>query len=158
MVMRRAKALERILSRMDLYIQDHERIVGNSMSTPQGIYFGIDMNWRSVRRIVDEPEGHTLLDEEGRRKLDELIGYWKGRSMSDRQQNMFTGEVLEYWKMSKMSPHTPTHALTHTRTHARAHTYTHPHPHPRTTYTIPSRENPKTSFMAEARIPPFSRM
>ena len=104
MVMRRAKALERVLTRMDLYIQDHERIVGNSMSTPQGIYFGIDMNWRSVRRIVDEPEGHTLLDEEGRRKLDELIAYWKGRSMSDRQQNMFTGEVLEYWKMSKMSP------------------------------------------------------
>ncbi len=104
MVLRRAKALERILTRMDLYLQDHERIVGNSMSTPQGLYFGIDMNWRSVRRIVEEPEASTLLDEEGRKTLDELIAYWKGRSMSDIQQRMFTGEVLEYWKMSKMSP------------------------------------------------------
>lgn len=104
MVLRRARALEKILTHMDLYIQDHERIVGNSMSSPKGIYFGIDMNWRSVRRIVDEPEASTLLDEEGRRQLDELIAYWKGRSMSDLQQNLFTGEVLQYWKMAKLSP------------------------------------------------------
>ena len=104
MVIRRARALERILTRMDLYIQDWERIVGNNVATPQGLYFGIDMNWRSVRRIVDEGEGKTLLDEDGRKKLDELIDYWKGRSMSDIQQEMFTGEVLEYWKMTKMSP------------------------------------------------------
>ncbi len=104
MVTRRAKALERILTGMDLYIQDHERIVGSSMSTPEGLYFGIDMNWRSVRRIVEEPEATTLLDEEGRKTLDDLISYWKGKSMSDIQQKLFTGEVLEYWKMSKMSP------------------------------------------------------
>ncbi|MEW6443874.1 MAG: pyruvate formate lyase family protein [bacterium] len=102
MVLRRAKALERILTRMTLYIQDWERIVGNNVATPQGLYFGIDMNWRSVRRIVDEAEGSTLLDAAGRRKLDELIAYWNGRSMSDIQQATFTGEVLEYWKMSKM--------------------------------------------------------
>jgi formate C-acetyltransferase len=101
MVLRRAKALERILTGMDLYIQDWERIVGNNVSTPQGLYFGIDMNWRSVRRIVEQDEGRTLLDEEGRKKLDDLIHYWQGKSMSDLQQTMFTGEVLDYWKMSK---------------------------------------------------------
>jgi formate C-acetyltransferase len=46
MVVKRAKALERILTHMDLYIQDWERIVGNNVRTPQGLYFGIDMNWR----------------------------------------------------------------------------------------------------------------
>ncbi len=101
MVLRRAKALEHILTRMDIYIQSWERIVGNNVAVPQGLYFGIDMNWRSVRRIVDQPEGRTLLDAEGRRKLDELITYWKGKSMSDIQQQVFTGEVLDYWKMSK---------------------------------------------------------
>ena len=45
MVIRRAKALEKILSQMDLYIQDWEKIVGNCVSTPEGLYFGIDMNW-----------------------------------------------------------------------------------------------------------------
>ena len=77
MVLRRAKALHKILSRMDIYIQDWERIVGNNVSTPQGLYFGIDMNWRSVQRVVEGKEGETLLDEEGRRELAEMIEYWK---------------------------------------------------------------------------------
>jgi len=99
MVIRRARALERILSRMELYIQDHERIVGNNVSTPHGLYFGIDMAWRSVRRIVNEEEGRTLLDDAGRKTLDELIAYWDGKSMSDIQQRTFTGKVLGAWRL-----------------------------------------------------------
>ena len=98
MVMRRAKALENILTNMDLYIQDHERIVGSNVSTPEGLYFGIDMNWRSVNRIVNGKEGQSLLDDAGREELAEMIEYWKGRCMSDRQQTLFTGDVLKYWK------------------------------------------------------------
>ncbi|MBU2551641.1 MAG: hypothetical protein KKB20_24735 [Proteobacteria bacterium] len=98
MSMRRALALENILTRMDLYIQDHERIVGSNVSTPEGLYFGIDMNWRSVKRVVSGKEGRDLLDDEGRRELAGMIEYWKGRSMSDRQQALFSGDVLDYWK------------------------------------------------------------
>ena len=98
MVMRRARALEKVLTNMDIYIQDWERIVGNNVSTPEGLYFGIDMNWRSVKRIVSGQEGGALLDEAGRKTLSELIGYWKGKSMSDLQQEMFTGDILKYWK------------------------------------------------------------
>ena len=101
MVIRRAKALERILTGMDLYIQGWERIVGNNVPTPQGLYFGIDMNWRSVRRVVNSEEGRTLLSDVERVELDELIEYWKGRSMSDIQQRMFSGEILKYWDMSQ---------------------------------------------------------
>ncbi len=98
MVLRRAKALENILGKMDIYIQDWERIVGNQASTPEGLYFGIDMNWRSVERIVRGMEGQTLLDDAGREELKEMIRYWRGKSMSDRQQDLFTGDVLKYWK------------------------------------------------------------
>jgi len=98
MIMRRAKAFENILTKMDLYIQDWERIVGSNASFPQGLYFGIDMNWRSVERIVRGLEGQSLLDEKGRAELNEMIEYWKGKSMSDRQQNLFTGDILKYWK------------------------------------------------------------
>ncbi len=98
MVVRRAKALENILTKIDIYIQDWERIVGNNVSTPEGLYFGIDMNWRSVQRIVSGEEGQTLLDDAGRAELAELCKYWKGKSMSDRQQKMFTGDLLKYWK------------------------------------------------------------
>jgi pyruvate formate-lyase/glycerol dehydratase family glycyl radical enzyme len=101
MVIRRAKALERILTRMDLYIQDWERIVGNNVPTPQGLYFGIDMNWRSVRRVVNSEEGSALLTADEAAELEELIKYWKGKSMSDIQQNMFSGDILKYWDMSQ---------------------------------------------------------
>ncbi|MBU3917621.1 hypothetical protein KKA14_18990, partial [bacterium] len=69
MVLRRAKALDNILSNMDIYIQDWEKIVGNNVSTPQGLYFGIDMNWRSVERVVNGKEGESLLDDAGRAEL-----------------------------------------------------------------------------------------
>lgn len=98
MVIRRAKALEKILANMDIYIQEWEQIVGNNVSTPQGLYFGIDMNWRSVRRVVNGEEGKTLLDDDGRKELAELVAYWKGKSMSDLQQDLFTGDILKYWK------------------------------------------------------------
>jgi formate C-acetyltransferase len=99
MVLRRAKALEHILKNMDIYIQDGERIVGNHTSTPEGLYFGIDMNWRSVKRVVTGKEGRNLLDDAGRAELMEMIEYWKGKSMSDRQQVLFSGDVLgKYWR------------------------------------------------------------
>ena len=98
MVIRRAWALEKILEKMDIYIQDWEKIVGSQSSIPEGLYFGIDMNWRSVKRIVQGEEGNTLLDDAGRTELAKLIDYWKGKSMSDRQQELFTGDILKYWK------------------------------------------------------------
>ncbi len=104
MVIRRARAMEHILTGMGLYIQDWELIVGNNVPTPQGLYFGIDMNWRSVKRVVHSEEGKTLLNDEERIELDELILYWKGKSMSDIQQDKFSGDVLKYWNMSEGSP------------------------------------------------------
>ena len=99
MVMRRALAFANILKKLDIYIQDWERIVGNAVSSPQGLYFGIDTNWRSVKRVISGQEGEGLLDEEGKAELSELIEYWKGKSMSDRQQETFTGDILKYWKL-----------------------------------------------------------
>jgi len=98
MVIRRAKALENIFTKKDIYIQDWEKIVGNVTSSPEGLYYGIDQNWRSVERLVNSQEGDSLLGDAGRDELTELIRYWKGKSMSDRQQRLFSGEILKYWK------------------------------------------------------------
>ena len=78
---------------MEIYIQDWERIVGNHAATPEGIYYGIDQNWRSVRRVVTGEDGETLLDDAGRTELRELCEYWDGKSMSDLQQNLFSGDI-----------------------------------------------------------------
>jgi len=97
-VIRRAKMLENILTKMNIYIQDWEKIVGNITSSPEGLYYGIDQNWRSVERLVNSKEGESLLDKAGREELAEMIDYWKGKSMSDRQQELFSGDILKYWR------------------------------------------------------------
>ena len=83
---------------MDIFIQDAERIVGYQTSDPNGLFHPIDMNWRSVQRLVNSKAGATLLDERGREEFNELCQYWKGRCMSDRQQEMFGGDLAKYWK------------------------------------------------------------
>lgn len=97
MVIRRAKALANLLDKMDIFIRDHERIVGYQTSDPNGIYHPIDQNWRSVQRLVNSEAGKSLLDEAGRKELDELCEYWKGKSMSDRHQEILPEELRKYW-------------------------------------------------------------
>ena len=98
MVMRRAKALAHVLNNMGIFIRDWERIVGYQTSSPEGLYHPIDMNWRSVQRLVNSEGGKTLLDEEGKEELDTLCEYWKGKCMSDRHQEFFEGDLAKYWK------------------------------------------------------------
>ncbi len=97
MVIRRAKALSHVLKNMDIFIRDHERIVGYQTSDPNGLYHPIDQNWRSVKRLVNSEAGKTLLDDAGRKELDELCEYWKGKSMSDRHQEVLSGDLAKYW-------------------------------------------------------------
>lgn len=98
MVLRRGKALAHVLENMDIFIRDWERIVGYQTSTPEGLYHPIDMNWRSVMRLVNSEGGKNLLDEDGRKELEELCAYWKGKCMSDRHQELFGGNLAKYWQ------------------------------------------------------------
>jgi len=97
MVLRRAKALANVLGKMGIFIRDHERIVGYQTADPNGIYHPIDQNWNSPRRLANSEAGKTLLDEAGRKELDELCEYWKGKSMSDRHQAILPEELKKYW-------------------------------------------------------------
>ena len=98
MVLRRAKALAHVLENMGIFIRDWERIVGYQTSSPQGLFHPIDMNWKSVQRLVNSEGGKTLLDDAEREELDELCEYWKGKCMSDRHQELFEGDLAKYWK------------------------------------------------------------
>ncbi len=98
MVIRRAKALAHVLDNMDIFIRQTERIVGYQVSRPENLFHPIDMNWKSVMRLVNSDQGRTLLDDEGRQELEDLCSYWKGKCMSDRHQEMFTGDLGNYWK------------------------------------------------------------
>ena len=64
-ITQQAEALAHVLTNMDIFIQDGERIVGYQTSAPNGLFHPIDMNWRSVQRLVNSEAGATLLDESG---------------------------------------------------------------------------------------------
>ncbi len=98
MVLRRARALAHVLEHMDIFIRDWERVVGYQTSIPEGLYHPIDMNWRSVKRLVNSEAGKSLLDDMGRKELDELCAYWQGKCMSDRHQEAFGGDLAKYWR------------------------------------------------------------
>jgi formate C-acetyltransferase len=98
MVLRRAKALAHVLDHMGIFIRDWERIVGYQTSSPEGLFHPIDMNWKSVQRLVNSEGGKTLLNDDERQELDALCDYWKGKCMSDRHQALFEGDLARYWK------------------------------------------------------------
>ncbi len=97
MVLRRAKALSNLLNKMGIFIRDHERIVGYQTSDINGIYHPIDQNWKSPKRLVNSEAGKTLLDDAGKKELDELCAYWEGKSMSDRHQAAIPEDLRKYW-------------------------------------------------------------
>ena len=97
MVLRRARALENILGKMGIFIRDYERIVGYQTADPNGIYHPIEQNWKSPQRLANSVAGKTLLDDAGRKELDELCAYWKGRSISDRHQAVIPEDLKKYW-------------------------------------------------------------
>jgi formate C-acetyltransferase len=98
MVIRRAKALTKILDKMGIFIRDYERIVGYQTADPNGIFHPIEQNWKSPRRLANSIAGKTLLDEAGRKELDELCDYWTGKSISDRHQAVLPESLQPYWK------------------------------------------------------------
>lgn len=97
MVLRRAKALANLLAKMGIFIREHERIVGYQTSDINGIYHPIDQNWKSPKRLVNSEAGKTLLDDAGKKELEELCAYWDGKSMSDRHQAALPEALRKYW-------------------------------------------------------------
>jgi formate C-acetyltransferase len=98
-IIRQAKALEHILMNMTIYIRNWEKIVGNYSSSPDAVFWPIEQNWKSVFRLLTGEEGKALIDDDGRRELEKIVGYWNGKTVSDLRKNAFSGspELEKYW-------------------------------------------------------------
>ncbi len=96
MILRRARALAHVLNNMNILIKEWERIVGFQTEEYQSLFHPIDLNWKSVKRLVNDPIGKNLLDDQGRKEFEEICEYWKGKSMHDRVKDLFTGDLLKY--------------------------------------------------------------
>ena len=86
-VLRKAKALDAILSNMSIYIEDGQLIVGNQASSQRAapIFPEYSIDW-----IIDELESfdsrsgdHFAISEETKQKLRAIQPYWHGRTHQD---------------------------------------------------------------------------
>ena len=98
MVLRRAKALSHILRNMSIFIVPNSRIVGHSGSTPNDLYYPIEINWKSPWRAMNSDDARNILDDEGRAEMEKIIEYWKGKTLSDLRKNAFKGDLEKYFK------------------------------------------------------------
>ena len=95
MITRRARALERILDGMTIYIQDKERLVGNMASDPYSLPLYPELYWRWLEKALDNEYQH-LLDDNGKEELKQINRYWKKLSVHGMERNLVPERYKAY--------------------------------------------------------------
>ncbi|MBP8983729.1 MAG: glycyl radical protein [Coprothermobacter sp.] len=98
MIMRRAKAMKKLLNEMTIWIADDELIVGNQAKVARSapVFPEFSYDW-IIEEMDNEPfeEGTAdrfLIDEETKKTLRGLYEYWKGKKVNDLVLNMLPEE------------------------------------------------------------------
>jgi len=94
-VIRRAKALAKILERMTIYIMDGEVLVGNYASDPASVSIPIECSVEWVNRYMYDGYSH-LVDEKGKEGWKDIYEYWKDRSIEARMLKVLPEELKGY--------------------------------------------------------------
>jgi len=87
-IIRVAKAFEKVLKEMKIYIQPEELLVGNLSSKPMAapIYpeFGVTFIERELNEFEKRPFDRFIVSEEVKNGLKDIIQYWKGKAREDK--------------------------------------------------------------------------
>jgi pyruvate formate-lyase/glycerol dehydratase family glycyl radical enzyme len=98
-VLRQAKAFEKVLSEMPLWIQDGELIVGNIASRPRGAFLfpEYDATWLETEfETISTRKGDPwLLSDEDKIQLKDCMGYWPGRNLAAIADALTPDEVRQ---------------------------------------------------------------
>ena len=87
-IIRRARALERVLDNMTIFIKDGELLVGYSASQPQLMPLHPEMSYQAMDQILAEP----YIKEEDKQELREIVEYWRPRTLHARVEAALTPE------------------------------------------------------------------
>ena len=92
-VIRRAKALEKVLKEMTIGIEDGELIVGRATTKQRGGALIPEVNWEWYLEEMDtistrDYDRFSPLTEEEKAKMKEFLPYWKGKSLYDKWHAM----------------------------------------------------------------------
>jgi len=97
-VIRRAKALEKVLNEMTILIDDEELIVGNAIGKMRGGPVTPEINWQWSQEQVETPSSNwdefAPIPEDYITKMKDVFAYWQGRALFDRLRARIPENVL----------------------------------------------------------------
>lgn len=99
-VIRRAKALAKVLENLTVHIEDGELIVGNATSKVRGGNLMPEIDWQWPLNELDtlstrEWNRYAPISEEDKAKLREFLPYWKGRAIVDKWWKVLPDEARD---------------------------------------------------------------
>lgn len=94
-VIRRAKALAKVLENMTIYIRSGERIVGNYASDPYSFPLYPEISFRALEHEINDGLRY-MLDDKGKEELQDIISYWSGKSIEDRVMAVVPDSLKDY--------------------------------------------------------------
>jgi formate C-acetyltransferase len=87
MIIRRAKALAKVLEEMTIYILDDELIVGNQASTPVSAPIFPETEGVYAKKTIDYIETRAqdpfLVSKAAKKEIQELLNYWQGKVLEE---------------------------------------------------------------------------
>ena len=99
MVIRRAKALENVLSKMTIFIQEDELIVGNQATKPRSAPIFPEFSVKWLEDELDQLEKRSgdmfLISEEKKQTLREVFPYWDGKTSNELATSLMTQEAKD---------------------------------------------------------------
>jgi formate C-acetyltransferase len=99
-VIRRARALARILKEMTIHIEDGELIVGRTTSKRRGGLLIPEVQWEWYLKEMDSLSTRdwdrcSPLTKEAKAKMKGFLPYWKGKSLYDKWRAVVPENVLQ---------------------------------------------------------------
>jgi len=115
-VIRRAKALEKILTEMAISIGDEEIIVGKATTKQRGAPLLPELDWEWYLDEMDsistrEYDKFTPLTGDEKKKMMEFLPFWKGESLSDRWRATLPENSEELYRTIGAPVSAPFHGL-----------------------------------------------
>jgi pyruvate formate-lyase/glycerol dehydratase family glycyl radical enzyme len=117
-IIRRAKALEKLLNEMTIRIEDNELLVGNATSKRVAGPMLPEVTWKWYMEELEtldsrEKDSFQPMSEKDKKLAREALSYWKGKSIYDRWISVLPDEYIQLkdksWAPGGANPHMGIH-------------------------------------------------
>jgi len=93
----RARALEKILDNMTIYLEPEDRIAGNYASDPDSLTMYPEQYWSWVNKVIDKQYKMLIPEDEKRAELHEILQYWKTRAVHGMERHQLPEDIRPWW-------------------------------------------------------------